>query len=136
MAKQRRINAGHGSVVVGGNVERSNIILGDGNVVSAQSARLESLFDAVHRAVDKAARLSPLEKADVKAELREIQTALETPQPDEGFLTRRFRSLKRMAPDIVEVAFETLKNPIGGAAEVIKRVAKKMAEEAGDTQRS
>jgi hypothetical protein len=37
-----------------------------------------------------------------------------------------------MAPDIAEVAFETLKNPLSGVAEVIKRIAKKAAEETGE----
>ena len=74
-------------------------------------------------------KLASSDKEDVKAELQEIQTALEEPKPDETFLARRFRNIKRMAPEIVEVAFETLKNPIGGVAEVVKRVANKLAED-------
>jgi hypothetical protein len=35
-----------------------------------------------------------------------------------------------MAPDITAVALETLKNPIGGVVEIIKKVSKRMAEEA------
>ncbi|MBK8428727.1 MAG: hypothetical protein IPL27_23500 [Lewinellaceae bacterium] len=62
--------------------------------------------------------------------MQEIQTVLEQPDPDETFLARRFRNLKRMAPEITEIAFETLKNPIGGVAEIIKRIAKKATEEA------
>jgi hypothetical protein len=128
--KKKEIGAGNGSVVIGGNVQGSNIIVGNNNTVSNQSINLVNFFDAIADAVDKQIALKPNEKNDIKAELQEIQTALEEPELDETFLARRFRNIKRMAPEIVEVAFETLKNPIGGVAEVIKRISKKMAEDA------
>jgi hypothetical protein len=128
--KKSKLSAGNGSVIVGGNVERSSIVVGDNNVISNQSVHLAPLFETIYLVVEKQEHLTTSIKEDVKAELQEIQTALEEPKPDESFLARRFRNLKRMSPEIVEVAFETLKNPIGGVAEVIKRIAKKMAEEA------
>ena len=124
------LSAGDGSIVIGGNVERSNVVLGDRNVVSNQSLQLAPYFEIILQAVEKNGTHAPAEKEDVKAELQEVKTALEDPEPDETFLARRLRNIKRMAPEIVEVAVETLKNPISGVAEVIKRVAKKMAEEA------
>jgi DNA-directed RNA polymerase subunit F len=129
--KKSGVNAGNGSVVIGGNVQGSNIILGNGNQVSNQSVNLAPLFETIYNFVDKHPKLQPEKKQDVKEELKEIETALEEQKPDENFITRRFRNLKRMSPEIVEVAFETLKNPVGGVAEVIKRIAKKMADEAG-----
>lgn len=123
-------NAGDGSIVIGGNVDRSNIVMGNNNVVTNKSVNLEPLFKIINGAVDKASNLSSAEKSDVKADLKEIHSALEEPHPDETFIARRLRNIQRMAPDIVEVAFETLKNPIGGVVEVVKRVAARMAEEA------
>lgn len=128
--KKDGLSAGSGSVVIGGNVERSNIVVGDNNVVNNQSVQLESLFKVIVEAVESQPNLAPAEKEDIKAELQEVQTALEEPKPDETFIARRLRNIKRMAPVIVEVAFETLKNPIGGVAEVVKRIAAKMAEDA------
>jgi hypothetical protein len=128
--KKSGVSAGNGSIVIGGNVQGSNIVMGNNNKVSNQTINIAPLFEVVYRAVDEKSSLASADKVDVKAELQEIQTALEKPVPDEGFLARRFRNIKRMAPDIVEVAFETLKNPLGGVAELIKRVAKRMAEEA------
>lgn len=122
-------SAGDGSIVIGGNVQGSNIVMGNNNTTSNQSINIADFFDDIDDVVDKQIELKPAEKEDVKAELKEIQTALETPEPDESFLARRFRNLKRMSPEIVEVAFETLKNPLGGVAEVVKRIAKKMVEE-------
>lgn len=128
--KKDGLSAGNGSIVIGGNVERSNIVMGDNNIVTHQSTRLAPLFKVIIEAVASQPNLAPAEKQDIKAELQEVQTALEESEPDETYLARRFRNIKRMAPEIVEVAFETLKNPIGGVAEVVKRIAKKMAEEA------
>lgn len=128
--KQNGVSAGNGSIVIGGNVDRSNIVVGDNNVVSNQTVNLAPLFQNIYEAVDAKKDLLPEEKSDVKAELKEIQTVLEEPKPDETFLARRFRNLKRMAPEIAEVTFETLKNPLSGVMEVIKRISKKMAEDA------
>jgi len=133
MAEKKKTDtqsAGNGSIVIGGNVQGSNILVGNHNTLSSQSVNLAGFFEKLADAVDKRIELKPAEKDDIKAELQEIQTALEESEPDETFLARRFRNIKRMAPEIVEVAFETLKNPIGGVAEVIKRIAKKMTEEA------
>lgn len=128
--KKDGLSAGSGSIVIGGNVERSNIVSGNNNFVSNQNINLALLFRNIHEIVDAKTNLQPDEKSDIKAELQEIQTALEEAQPDETFLARRFRNLRRMAPEIVDIAFETLKNPIGGVAEVIRRISKKMSEEA------
>ena len=124
------VSAEHGGIAIGGNVQGSNIVVGNHNTVNNQSINVAPLFKTIKDVVDKQAGLKPAEKEDVKAELQEVQTELEKPEPDESFLARRFRNIKRMSPEIVEVAFETLKNPIGGVAEVVKRIAKKMAEDA------
>jgi hypothetical protein len=127
--KRSGSSAGNGRIVIGGNVDRSNIVSGNNNVVSNQSINLAPLFETIYHFVEKHPKLQAGKKQDAKDELKEIRAALEESKPDESFITRRFRNLKRMSPQIVEVAFETLKNPLGGVAEVIKRIAKKMAED-------
>jgi hypothetical protein len=128
--KKSGLKAGNGSIVIGGNVQGSNIVMGYHNRVSNQTINVAPLFESIYHYVDTHPKLQAGKKHDAKEELKEIEIALEEPKPDESFLARRFRNIKRMSPDIVEVAFETLKNPLGGVAEVIKRVAKKVAEEA------
>ena len=128
--KRDGLSAGDNSIVIGGNVEDSNIIIGSHNKVTNQTINIAPLFKQIYKKVEDSTTLDPQEKKDVKDELQEIQKVLEQPNPDDTFLARRFRILKRMAPEITEIAFETLKNPLGGVAEVIKRIAKKAAEEA------
>ncbi len=127
---KRKLITGNGGVVIGGSVQGSNIVVGNSNTVSNQSVNVAPLFEELYDYVEKHPKLQRGKKEDAKSELQEIQTALEEPKPDEGFIARRFRNIQRMSPDIADVAIKTLQNPIGGVAEVIKRIAKKMAEEA------
>ncbi|MBE0670248.1 MAG: hypothetical protein IH588_06655 [Anaerolineales bacterium] len=126
--KKDGLSAGDNSIVIGGNVQGSNIVIGNDNKVISQS--IKPLFREIYRKLDEEKNIKPEDKEDLRAELQEIETALETPDPDETFLARRFRNLKRMAPEIAEIAIETLKNPVSGVAEVIKRIVKKAADEA------
>lgn len=128
--KKNGLNAGNGSIVIGGNVDRSNIVQGNRNLVSNKSINIAPLFESIYDYVETHPKLQTGKKQDAIEELKEIQTALEEPKPDESFIARRFRNIQRMAPDIVDVAMETLKNPLSGVAEVIKKVANKMAEKA------
>ena len=126
--KKDGLRAGDNSIVIGGNVQGSNIVIGNENKVISQS--IKPLFREIYKKLDEEKNIKPEDKEDLRAELEEIQTALETSDPDETFLARRFRNLKRMAPEIAEIAIETLKNPVSGVAEVIKRIVKKAADEA------
>lgn len=125
------LSAGNNSVVIGGSVQGSNIVIGNNNTVANSSVNIAPLFDEIYKKLDAHKDLKPQEKEDVLSELKDAQLELERPEPDESFLARRFRNIKRMAPDIAEVAIETLKNPISGVVEIIKKVSKKVAEEAG-----
>ena len=124
------VSGGNNSIVINGNVKGGKVVSINNNTVSNQTINITPLFKKIYEKVEKSKDLNSQEKTDVKEELHEIQTVLEQPDPDETFLARRFRNLKRMAPEITEIALETLKNPIGGVTEVIKRIAQKATEEA------
>lgn len=127
--KKSGISAGDNSVVIGGNVQGSNIVVGNNNRVSNTTVNLSMLFDEINRKLDADKSIEPGVKKEVQADLKEMHAELEKPEPDESFLARRVKNIMKMAPDIADVALETLKNPIGGVAEIIKKVAKKAAEE-------
>lgn len=142
MAKKNKndkngLRAGDHSIVIEGKTQGNNIIMGEivavgnNNMVGNQSLNLSSSFQTIYRFIDQNPHLQPSQKKDAQEELKEIKTELEQPKPNENFLVRRFRNLERMAPDIVDVAFETLKNPVTGVATVIQKIAKRMADEAG-----
>ena len=83
--KKSGVSAGNGSIVIGGNVQGSNIVMGNNNKVSNQTINIAPLFEVVYRAVDEKSSLASADKVDVKAELQEIQTALEKPVPEKVF---------------------------------------------------
>ena len=70
----------------------------------------------------------------IKAEVKEIQsTVTEASQKnekvDEGFLSRRFRNIARMAPDVLDLIVAMLANPLAGLGVAVKMVAEKAKEE-------
>lgn len=130
--KKTGISAGDNSIVIGGNVTGSNIVMGNNNKVSnSTTINISVMFDEIQQKLSANQAIPSAEKKEVEADLKEMQVELAKEAPDETFLSRRYRNIKKMAPDIAAVALETLKNPLGGVAEIITRVAKKVAEEAG-----
>jgi hypothetical protein len=149
------INTG-GGAYVGGNVEVKNgdfvgrdkhttttRITGDGNVVGndssatvikqqgADATAIAQAFADLYTAVAQQRGLSPAAKADVQAELQEVETEIRKGQgADEGFIRRRLRSIRSMAPDIYDVIITTFANPVAGLGMVARKVAEKMRAEA------
>lgn len=117
-------------------------ITGDGNVlgdhssatVIKQAADAEAIaraFREFYRAVDTKADLSGQEKADLKAELEEVEEEIVKGEgADEGFIGRRLRNVKRMAPDIWDVVITTFGSPVAGLGMVARKIAAKMKAEA------
>jgi hypothetical protein len=48
---------------------------------------------------------------------------------DKSFLSRRFRNIARMAPDVLDLVVAMLANPLAGLGVVVKKVAEKAKEE-------
>jgi hypothetical protein len=48
---------------------------------------------------------------------------------DEGFLSRRFRNIARMPPDILDLVVAMLANPLSGLGVAARNIAEKAKEE-------
>ena len=130
-AGARNVKAGERGIAVGGDVNGSTFVTGDGNIVGSKVER-EKLFEEVHQKIEARPNTAPEDKADLQAEVKEIQTeAAKEDKADEAFLSRRLRNLKRMAPDILEVVTATLVNPLAGFGLAVKKIAEKAKETAG-----
>ncbi len=86
------------------------------------------------RIFDSRPQTNAADKADLKSEVQEIQTVIaesvkDNASPDEGFLSRRFRNIARMAPDVLDVVVATLGNPLAGLGVAVKKIADKAKEE-------
>ena len=148
---------GERSVAIGGDVQGSTIITGDrvhtgggayiGGSVKVEggdfvgrdqykttglsAAEVARLFEQLYAAIESRPDTSPTDKADLKAEVQELQAEVaKGDEADEDFLARRLRNIQRMAPDILEVALATLANPAVGFGLAVKKVAQRMKESA------
>jgi hypothetical protein len=125
VGRDRIVSAGDRSVVIGGDVKNSTLITGDYNRVET-SYKFASIFPKI----DERANLSTADRSDLKSELKTFEDEdKKGPESNEGFLAQRLRNVKRIAPDILEVAIATIANPAAGFGTIAKKVAEKMKNE-------
>jgi hypothetical protein len=124
------VNA-EGAYFAGQVVIHGDVVGRDQYNVAGDPERLANAFAVLYQQVAQKPDLPPQEKADVQAELQEVEHELgKGEQADEGFIWRRLRNVKRMAPNILDVVLATFANPALGLGMVAKKVAEKMKAEA------
>jgi hypothetical protein len=132
--KQTNVRVGNISDVSGNvNVAAGNITIHHTST-GLSAAEIKQLFDGLYTKIDANPKVSPADKEDLKAEVKEIQStvtdaAKNNDKVDEGFLARRFRNIARMAPDILDVIVATLGNPLAGLGVAVKKIADKAKAE-------
>ena len=129
----RYINTGGGAYVEG-SIQADTFAGRDQNIgIGASMEEVRKLFTTLNAAIESRPKMGAETRADLKAEVKELQTHVEEKggAPDEGFIARRLRNIGRMAPDILDVAIAALGNPVGGLMLAIKKSAEKAKELAG-----
>ena len=92
------------------------------------------MFDGLYTKIESRPNTPPADKEDLKTDVKDIQTAViqaveKNEKVDEGFLSRRFRNIARMAPDILDVVAASLANPLAGLGVAVRKIAEKAKEE-------
>ncbi len=129
-ATVRYINTGGGAYVEG-NIQADTFTGRDQNIaVGTSMEEVRKFFTALNAAIESRPKTDAETKADLKAEVKELQTHVEEKGDtlDEGFIARRLRNIGRMAPDILDVAIAAFGNPVGGLMLAIKKSAEKAKE--------
>jgi len=143
MPKKKRANANDKQTTVRlGNISdiSGNVNVACGNITThhtvtgLSATEIKQLFDGLYTAIESNKKVSPTKKEDLKAEVNEIQSTFteaiqKNEKMDEGFLSRRFRNIARMAPDVLDVVVATLGNPLAGLGVAVKKIAEKAKEE-------
>lgn len=126
IGRDQIVSAGDGSVVFEGGVSNSHIFaIGNSRLDTAYK------FASIFPQIEERPNLSTVDKSDLKSELKIFEDEdKKGPESNEGFLAQRLRSIKRIAPDILEVAIATITNPAAGFGTIAKKVAEKMKTEA------
>jgi hypothetical protein len=128
------VSVGHISGIKGTvNIAAGNITTHHTNT-GLNAADIKPLFDELYKSIDTHANVSSADKDDLKAEVKEIQSTItkateKNEKVDESFISRRFRNIARMAPDILDVVVATIGNPLAGLGVAVKKIAEKAKEE-------
>ena len=134
--KQPALKVGNISDISGNvNIAGRNITTHQ-TITGLSASEIKQLFDQLYTAIESNKKVSPTKKEDLKAEVQEIQStvteaAQKSEKVDESFLSRRFRNIARMAPDVLDVVVATLANPLAGLGVAVKKIAEKAREDAG-----
>ena len=141
MPNEKRASNNKSSVRVGNISDVSGSVnIAGGDITTNQTinglsaAEIKQLFDQLYTAIETRAGTSSAAQEDLKAEVKEIQStvteaAKKNEKVDEGFLSRHFRNIARMAPDILDVVVSTLGNPLAGLGVAVKKIAEKAKKE-------
>jgi len=125
--KKKRKNIGSEINTGGGAYIGGNVNTGGGNFIGRD--QFNQNFQPIYDQIQLSA-LSESTKDDLKAEVEELQKHVEEQEfLDEGFLARRLRNIKRMAPDILDLILKSLAGPQAAAITVVQKVAARIKAE-------
>ena len=132
--KQTNVRTGNISDISG------NVNVAGGNITTHHTTsglsplEIKQLFDDLYARIETRPETPAADKEDLKAEVKEIQStvteaAQKNEKVDEGFLSRRFRNIARMAPDELDLVVAILGNPLAGLGVAARKIAEKAKEE-------
>jgi hypothetical protein len=99
--------------------------VGENNTVNFIKQEFKPVYEAIEASSrDASEKQILIDEVDIIKE--EVAKGDEV---NESFLSRRLHNLKKMAPDIAEVALSTLANPAAGAGMIVQKIAKKIKGE-------
>jgi hypothetical protein len=131
------VNTGGGAYVGGDvNVSGGSKFVGrdDQSQTGLSGEDVAKLFASIYQQIDAKSNLPPRDREDLRADVKDVEAetakVAQGQTADESFLERRLRSIKRMAPDILEVMANTFANPTLGVATVIRKVIDRVKQEA------
>lgn len=90
--------------------------------------KIAQVFESIYARIEMNQNASAIDKADLKNDVQDVQTAIMEPKVDESFVSRRLRNIGRMAPDILDVILATITSPAAGLGMVGKKIAEKVKE--------
>jgi len=132
------VTTGGGDVIYGNkttvNTGGGKYVGRDDNSQTGLSAEdVAKLFGSIYQQIDAKPNLPSRDKEDLKADVKDVEAettkVAQGQKADESFLERRLRSIKRMAPDILDVIASTFASPTLGAATVIRKVIDRVKQE-------
>ena len=131
---ENKVNVGAISDVYGTVNIAGRDITSNQTTTSSSVIEINQLFDQLYTAIEIRPETPAADKEDLKAEVEEIQStvteaAKKNKEVEESFLSRRFRNIARVAPDVLDVVVATLGSPLAGLGVAAKKIAEKAKED-------
>lgn len=132
-----------GSIIIGGSVGpgaaigpgaqvQAQVIAGGDITVGSSTNEVADAFAKIYQAIEVESFADEATEERVKGAIEVIESeTAKGDQADETSLKFSFRMLAQMAPDIFEVAVNTLTNPALGLSTVVRKVAERAKVEEG-----
>jgi hypothetical protein len=141
MSKKKPASGKQTSVRVGNISDiKGNVNVAGGDMTTYQittglsGAEIKQLFNQIYTNIEARPQTSSADKEELKAEVKEIEAtvnevAQKNEKVDEGFLSRSFRNIARIAPDVLDVVVAALANPALGIGTVVKKIAERAKQD-------
>jgi hypothetical protein len=122
------------TITVGGTYIGGNVNIQHGDFVGGNQTKIEigieQWFSPIHEAINIRPKTTAKKRVELQTQVKEIEQELQKGKNAKtSFLSERLNNLKKMAPDIWEVALTTLISPPNGLTLVVQKTAKKLAKE-------
>lgn len=125
--RDRIVSSSGGGISIGGNVSGSNIVAGNNNIIGERVSQQHDYISKVLRQIDERPDTSPQDKADLQADVLDIQKEdAKDAQADESYLARRLRNIQRMAPDVLGLLLAAIGDPAAGFSLAAREAAKRI----------
>lgn len=122
------------NITVSGSYIEGNVNIQHGDFVGGNQTKIEidveQWFSPIHEAINTRPKTTTKKRVELQTQIKEIEQELQKGKnAKSSFLSERLNNLKKIAPDIWEVALTTMINPPSGLTLVVQKVAKKLAKE-------
>ena len=111
-----------------GNINIKNGDFIGGNQVNMQTDFIQ-WFAPIRKSIENRAQTDSKERILIKKEINEIQNELGNKEVSASFVSQKLTNLKKIAPDIWEVAITTLINPPTGLTLTVQKIIQKLKKE-------
>jgi hypothetical protein len=128
MPKSNRTINVRGTYVEGNiNIQQGDFVGGGKTEIEI---KIENWFQPIYHAISNRPKTTKKKRVALQNNVKEIEQEIQKKEKtDQSFIVERLNNLKKMAPDIWEVALATINNPLGGISLALTKVAKKAAQE-------
>ena len=111
-------------------IEADKIIGSVSQSEGLKHSEITKMFKSIYDQINQRPLTTIDEKEELKKTVKEIEENLSSKKPSKKFLEERFRNLRKMAPDILEVALAVLTNPASGLGVLAEKISAKIKTEA------